>query len=117
MSPLNEYYFVRCYTSPERKEMDKMKSVLLVDMQKTKLRSHDNYYKSFENKSLKTNQFLSNRIEELTEACNEGLLTDDDKDANRNEEDASQDLVLDDDDEDDIIGQPTTPMFIDFEGL
>ena len=61
--------------------------------------------------------FLSNRIEELTEAFNEGLLTDDDKDANRNEEEASQDLLLDDDDEDEIIGQTTTPIFIDFEGL
>ena len=49
MNPLNEYYVFRCYTSPERKEMDKMKSVLLVDMQETKLRFRDNYYKSFEN--------------------------------------------------------------------
>lgn len=68
-------------------------------------------------KCKKCHSFLSNRIEELTEAFNEGLLTDDDKDANRNEEDASQDLLLDDDDEDEIIGQTTTPIFIDFEGL
>ena len=56
-------------------------------------------------------------MEELTEAFNEGLLTDDEKDANRNEEDASQDLLLDDVDEDEIIGQTATPIFIDFEGL
>ena len=68
-------------------------------------------------KCKKCHSFLSNRIEELTEAFNEGLLTDDEKDANRNEEDASQDLLLDDDDEDEIIGQTTTPIFIDFEGL
>ena len=55
----------------------------------------------------KSDSFLANRIEELTEAFNEGLLNDDDKDANRNEEDASQDLLLDDDDddEDEIIGR------------
>ena len=44
-------------------------------------------------------------------------MTENDKDANRNEEDASQDLLLDDDDEDEIIGQTRTPIFIDFEGL
>ena len=68
-------------------------------------------------KCKKCHSFLSNRIEELTEAFNEGMLTDDEKDPNRNEEDASQDLLLDDDDEDEIIGQTTTPIFIDFEGL
>ena len=70
-----------------------------------------------ETKCKKCHSFLSNRIEELTEAFIEGLLTDDGKDANRNEEDASQDLLLDDDDEDEIIGQTTKPIFIDFEGL
>ena len=68
-------------------------------------------------KCKKCHNFLSNRIEELTEAFNEDLLTDDENDANRNEEDASQDLLLDDDDEDEIIGQTATPIFIDFEGL
>ena len=66
-------------------------------------------------KCKKSHSFLSHRIEELTEAFNEGLLTYDEKDANRNEEDASQDLLLDDD-EDEIIGQTTTPIFIDFKG-
>ena len=70
-------------------------------------------------KCKKCHSFLANLIEELTEAFNEGLLNDNDKDANRNEEDASQDLLLDDDedDEDDIIGQATPPLFNDFEGL
>ena len=45
----------------------------------------------------KCHSFLANRIKELTEAFNQGLLNEDDKDANRNEEDASQDLLLDDD--------------------
>ena len=70
-------------------------------------------------KCKKCHSFLANCIEELTEACNEGLLDDDDKDANRNEEGASQDLLLDDDedDEDEIIGQATPPLFNDFKGL
>ena len=70
-------------------------------------------------KCKKCHSFLANRTEELTEAFNEGILTDDDKDANRNEEDASQDLLLDDDDDDDdeIIGQATPPLSNDFEGL
>ena len=69
-------------------------------------------------KCKKCHSFLANRIEELTEAFNGGLFNDDNKDANRNEEDASQDLLLDDDDdEDEIIGQATPPLFNDFEGL
>ena len=50
------------------------------------------------------------------------LVTDDDKDADGNEEDTSQDLLLHDeighDDEDEIpIGHTTTPILNDFEGL
>ena len=69
-------------------------------------------------KCKKCHSFLSNQIEELTEAFNEGLLHYDDKDSNRIEEDALQDLLLDDDDDDgEIIGQATPPLFNDVKGL
>ena len=39
----------RCYTSPVRREMDQLKSVVLIDEQETKLHSRDEYYSVFNN--------------------------------------------------------------------
>ena len=72
-------------------------------------------------KCKKCHDFLPNRIAELAEAFNEGLMTDDDKDTDGNEEDTSQDLLLDNEighDDDEIpIGHTATPILNDFEGL
>ena len=70
----------------------------------------------------KCHNFLSHRIAQLAESFNGSLLSDDDKDADRNEEDTSQDFLLDDEighnNVDEIpIGHTTTPILDDLEGL